>query len=97
MPYDPYGTYSSNGGKVDWANLAERNVKTIILKTVENSSSKSTSGEVTSYNVILAEDASNSVPLANDILPDSNVPSDTTRDAYIFFDVPWPIIDFVFE
>jgi hypothetical protein len=97
MPWDSLGTYATNGAKVDWANLGERNVKTIFLKTVSNTSSKSTSGATTSYNIILAEDASNLVPLANDILPDSNVPSDSTRSAYIFFDVPWIIIDFVFE
>lgn len=97
MPWDTYGSYATNGGKVDWANLGERDVKAIFLETVSNTSSKATSGGTTSYNIILAEDASNLVPLANDILPDSNVASDSTESAYLYFDAPYVIIDFVFE
>jgi hypothetical protein len=97
MARDVYGYYATNGGKVDWANLGERDVKSVFLETVSNTSSKATSGGTTSYNIILAEDASNIVPLSNDILPDANVASSSTESAYIFFDVPWIIIDFTFE
>ena len=72
-------------------------MKAIFLETVSNTSSKATSGGTTSYNIILAEDASNLVPLTNDILPDSNVTSGTTESAYLYFDAPYVIIDFVFE
>jgi hypothetical protein len=97
MARDPFGYYALNGGKVDFANLGERDVKAIFLETVSNTSSKSTAGGTTSYNIITAEDASNLVPIANDILPDSNVTSGTTESAYMEVDVPWVIIDFVFE
>lgn len=97
MPWDTYGSYASSGSKVDYANLGERDVKAIFLKTVSNTCSKSTTGGTTSYNVILAEDASNLVPFSNDILPDSNVPSSSTSWVWLFFDVPWFIVDFTFE
>lgn len=97
MPDDVYPVYGSKASKMAYANLGVADVSTVISKTVTNTTSKSTAGGTTSYNVVLAEDASNLIPLANDILPDSNVGSDTSVIVDLYFDVGRLIIDFTFE
>jgi hypothetical protein len=97
IPQDGSPDYGSKAAKMAYSSLAESDVSTVIDQTVANTASKSTSGGTTSYNVVLAEDASNLVPLANNILPDSNVPSDSTVYVNLYFDVGRLIIDFSFE
>lgn len=94
---DENSNYGSVATKMNFANLGVSDVSTVIGKTVSNTTSKSVSGGVLSYYCIAAEDASNILPIANDILPSSSIPSDARRDVDINFDVPCLIIDFSFE
>ena len=97
MPHDNAPSYASKASKVAYANLGVADVTTAFDETVSNTSTKSVSGGTLSYNTVLGEDASNLIPLANDILPDSSVPSDTTVSVDLYIYIPTLIIDFVFE
>jgi hypothetical protein len=97
IPDDLAPSYASKASKMAFANLGVVDVSTVIDQTVTNTTSKSTASGTTSYNTVLGEDAANLIPISNDILPDSNVPSDTTRFVDLYFDVGRLIIDFAFE
>lgn len=97
MPYDQDPSYAAKSGKMSYANLGVADVSTVIGKTVSNTTSKSVSGSTLSYYAIEAEDESNILPVANDVLPDSNVPSDSTVIADLKFYLSGLIIDFAFE
>jgi len=92
-----YDSYADNAGKMDFDNLTATDISTVLLETVGNSSSAASSGGVTSYTGIIAEDASNLVPLVNDILPDANVPTDDQIVLALDFTVPVLLMDFTFE
>jgi hypothetical protein len=90
--------YASHTGKVAFSGLVSAaDVTAVFGETVEHTTSKSSSGGVTSYTAIMGEDASSSQPLANSILPDANVPDDTLIDIGIQFAASSIIVDFVFE
>lgn len=96
-PYFDYDSYSNNAGKMDYDNLTASDISTVLGKTVGNSSSASTSGGITSYSGIIAEDAENLIPLYNEIIPDSNVSADDEIFMALDFTAPVLIIDFAFE
>jgi hypothetical protein len=91
---DSYSTYS---GKVLYSNLNVADVTTVFNQTVGNASTSSSSGGVTSYIGILAEDASNVIPLYNNIIPDANVPYPDAIVIGVGFGAPCLIVDFAFE
>jgi len=90
--------YASFTGKVGFSGLVDAaDVTAVLGETVEHTTSKASSGGLTSYTAILGEDASSSQPLANNILPDANVTDNTLIDIGIQFAATFFIIDFVFE
>jgi hypothetical protein len=89
----PYPGYAAKTGKTNYSLLSVSDVTTVFDVTVGNSVSATTSGSTTSYTGIIAEDASNLIPLCNDIVPDANVPA----ICEIRFANPCLIIDFAFE
>jgi len=92
---DIYATYT---GKTAFSNLVDvADVTDAIGTTVEHSTTKASAGGVTTYSAIIGEDASSSQPLANNILPDANVPSDDLVDIGINIEARAFIVDFVFE
>lgn len=91
------GEYASATGKTGYANLTAADVTTVLGETLENTATKSTADGITSYSGILGEDASNIIPLANNILPDANVPSSSSRQIGLLFDPPVFALDFAFE
>ena len=93
-PSDGYADYT---GKTAFSNLDASDITDAFDITVENTSDKASADGVTSYTAILGEDASNSQTLANSVLPDSSVPSDSTIDIGIRFTANYFILDFVFE
>jgi hypothetical protein len=97
MPYDGNPSYAAKAGKMSYANLGVADVSTVLGKTVSNTTSKSISGATLSYYAIEAEDESNILPVANDVLPDANVPSNSTVVANLDFSLSGLIIDFNFE
>lgn len=92
--YDSYSTYT---GKKTYSNLTVSDVTTVFNKTVGNSSSVSSGGGVSSYASILGEDASNIIPLFNDVLPDAKVSASNSINIGVSFYYPCLIIDFTFE
>jgi hypothetical protein len=97
MPFDGSPSYASKAAKMAYDNLGVADVSTMFDKTVSNTSTKSVSGGTLSYYAILAEDASNLIPIANDILPDSSIPSDSSVGISLRLQTPDLIIDFNFE
>lgn len=97
MPFDSYPSYASKAAKMAYANLDVADISTVFNKTVGNTVTSSVSGSTLSYYGVMAEDASNLIPLANDILPDSSVATDGSVTVGVYTDVPYLIIDFNFE
>lgn len=93
----PSSGYSSYTGKNSFSNIDVADITTALDQTVENTSSKASSAGLTTYTAILGEDASSSQPLANNILPDSSVPTNSTIDIGIRFTASYFIFDFSFE
>ena len=97
IPNDRNPSYGSKADKKAFDNLGVADVSTVIDQTVSNTSTKSVSGGTLSYYAIIAEDASNLIPIANEILPDSSIPSDASVGVDLQFQTPDLIIDFNFE
>jgi len=97
IPSDLNPTYGSKASKMTFANLGVSDVSTVIGETVENTTSKSSSGGTTFYSAVLAEDETNLTPLANDILPDSSVPDNGSLQVDLKISAGRLIIDFEFE
>lgn len=95
--FDNNPSYGSKASKMAYANLSVADVTTAFVETVSNTSTKSVSGGTLSYYAVIGEDASNLVPLANNILPDANIPNDTTVAVDLVIWQPTLIIDFAFE
>ena len=85
--------YASVTGKTGYANLTAAEISTVFAKVVGNSCGVSTAGGVTTYSGIIAEDASNLVPLCDQILPGGS----GTSNCRIIFDDPMLLLDFTFE
>lgn len=85
--------YASVTGKTGYANLTAADITTVFATVVGNSCGKTTIGGVTTYSGIIAEDASNLVPLCDQILPGGS----GTSNCRIIFDDPKLILDFTFE
>jgi hypothetical protein len=97
IPFDGDASYGGKAAKMTYANLDVADISTAFSKTVSNTVTSSISGGTLSYYGVMAEDASNLIPLANNILPDANVPADTTISVRLYTDIPSLIIDFTFE
>jgi hypothetical protein len=97
IPVDSSPSYGSKAAKLAFDNLGVADVSTVIYKTVSNTSTKSVSGGTLSYYAIIAEDASNLIPIADEILPDSSIPSSSSVGISLRFNTPDIIIDFNFE
>jgi hypothetical protein len=97
VPIDSFPSYGSKAAKMSFSNLGVSDVSSYIGKTVTNTSTKSVSGGTLSYYAIMAEDAINIIPLANDILPDANIPDNTTVYVKLVIPAAVLIIDFTFE
>lgn len=97
IPWDGNPSYASKASKTAYANLGVSDVTTSFNLTVSNTSTKTVSGGTLSYNAVVAEDTNNIVPLADNILPDSNVPSGAALSVSLRFYKPLLIIDFTFE
>lgn len=96
-PRDGSPTYGTKAAKMAYSNLGVSDVSSVMGQTVTNTTSKSVSSGVLSYYCIAGEDANNILPVSNDILPSSSVPSGGSVLAEVLFDVPCLIIDFAFE
>lgn len=97
MPHDGAPSYASKASKMAYANLGVADVSTVMELSVSNTSTKSVAGGTLSYYGVIGEDASNLVPLANNILPDSSIPNDTTVTVDLYIYIPTLVIDFTFE
>lgn len=100
IPHDPdYGThYADYAAKKIYDNLVTSDITSVFDLTVENTTDKTTADGSTSYSAILGEDADNVIPIANDILPDSNVPNTPAlAPIAVSFHSAMLIVDFAFE